>query len=156
MSGKTNNNTVNGTSQFPATFINVTVSSTKLQHLNITNLLTETVRHSLELAQGQTASGLRPLDWNTLRNWSQDDSDHGLAPSPTSSSRRELRLMSLWSLVASRPQWRSLDLTTATLAASNIYIRCIGQNRLNNVFQIWVSIKIFADFKLTVTAITIR
>lgn len=32
------------------------------------HLLTDTVRHSLELAQGQTASGRRPLDWKTLRN----------------------------------------------------------------------------------------
>jgi hypothetical protein len=49
-------------------------------------LLTDTVRASLELAQGQMASGRRPLAWKTLRNWSHEDSDHGLAPSATSKS----------------------------------------------------------------------
>lgn len=77
---------------------------------------TATVIVSALLAHGQMASGLRPFDWNTLRNWSHELRDHGLAPSATSSSRREERLMSLWSLVASRPQCRSRDLTMAILA----------------------------------------
>lgn len=34
-----------------------------------------TVRASGELAQGQMTSGLRPLDWKTLRNASQEDMD---------------------------------------------------------------------------------
>lgn len=42
---------------------------------------------------------------------------HGLAPSATISMRSELRLMSLWSLWASRDQCMSLDFTTATRAA---------------------------------------
>ena len=82
------------------------------------HLLTETVRHSLELAQGQMASGRSPLAWNTLRNWSHDDSDHGLAPSATRSNRSDDKLTSLWSLVANNPQCRSRDFTTATLAAN--------------------------------------
>lgn len=41
---------------------------------------------------------------------------HGLAPSATISMRSELRLMSLWSLWASRDQCMSLDFTTATRA----------------------------------------
>jgi hypothetical protein len=34
-----------------------------------------TVRASGELAQGQMTSGLRPLDWKTLRKASQEDID---------------------------------------------------------------------------------
>lgn len=34
-----------------------------------------TVRPSGEQAQGQMASGLRPLDWKTLRKASQEDID---------------------------------------------------------------------------------
>lgn len=41
---------------------------------------------------------------------------HGLAPSATISMRKELRLMSLWSLWASRDQCMSLDFNTATRA----------------------------------------
>lgn len=47
----------------------------------------------------------------------QQVDSHGLAPSATTSMRSELRLMSLWSLWASRDQCMSLDLTTATRAA---------------------------------------
>ena len=61
--------------------------------------------------------GPRPLLWKTARNWSHDESDQGLAPSATSSIRIDDRLMSRWSRVASRPQCRSRDLTTARLAA---------------------------------------
>lgn len=99
------------------------------------HLLTETVRHSLELAQGQMASGRSPLAWNTLRNWSHDDSDHGLAPSATRSNRSDDKLTSLWSLVANNPQCRSRDFTTATLAANR-------ELHLSNFFQAEVSGKL--------------
>jgi hypothetical protein len=61
----------------------------------VAHLLTDTVRHSLELAQGQMASGRNPLAWNTLRNWSHDDNDHGFAPSAMRSSRSDDKLTSL-------------------------------------------------------------
>lgn len=80
--------------------------------------LIETVRHSLDEAQGQTASGRSPLGWKTLKNWSQEDNDQGLAPSPINSSLNDDNVMSLWSLVAKSPQCRSRDLTIVTVAVS--------------------------------------
>lgn len=66
----------------------------------------------------------KPLLWNTERNWSQEESDQGLAPSATSSIRSELRLISLWSRVANSPQCRSRDLTIATEALVTKQIIC--------------------------------
>ena len=86
--------------------------------------LTDTVSTSLELAQGQIASGRSPFGWNTDRNWSQELRDHGFAPSATKSILSDDKLISLWSLVAKSPQWRSLDLTTATQARYFVII-CI-------------------------------
>lgn len=76
----------------------------------------ETVSASEDDAHGHIASGRKPLFWNTERNWSQDESDQGFAPSDTRRSLKEARLISRWSLVANSPQWRSLDLTMAMLA----------------------------------------
>merc|ERR1711911_70054 len=85
----------------------------------------ETVRTSLDAAHGQTASGRSPLLVKTAKNWSHDESDQGLAPSATSSIRSDERLISRWSRVASRPQCKSRDLTTARLAVSNTSIRIL-------------------------------
>lgn len=74
---------------------------------------------SEEPAQGQRASGRRPLEWNVDANWSQEDSDQGLAPSATKIDFKDDKLMSLWSLVANRPQCKSRDLTRANFAEKN-------------------------------------
>lgn len=71
----------------------------------------ETVNISELLAQGQMASDRSPFAENTLKNWSHDDRLQGFAPSATRSIRKLDRLMSLWSFVANKPQWRSRDFT---------------------------------------------
>lgn len=55
----------------------------------------ETVKASELLAHGQIASGRRPFAWNTLKNWSQLESDHGLAPSATNNIRSDDNEISL-------------------------------------------------------------
>ena len=104
--------------------------------LTYPGLLTLTVSPSVEAAQGQMASGLSPLDWNTERNWSQELRDQGLAPSATSSSRRDPRFRSRWSLVASRPQCRSRDLQMAILALCLVII-CIQEAGLTCNIKLW-------------------
>lgn len=87
------------------------------------HLLTDTVSDSGEDAHGQMASGRSPLLWKTAKNWSQEESDQGFAPSATKRSRSDCRFTSLWSLVASKPQWRSRDLTIAILAIKEKKVR---------------------------------
>jgi len=43
----------------------------------MSDLRIDTVRASVLLAQGQTASGFKPLPWKTFRNESQDVKDPG-------------------------------------------------------------------------------
>lgn len=81
-----------------------------------------------------TACSTNP--WKIEKEWDLEKGgiasySQGLDPSAMSNNLKELKLTSLWSLVANKPQWRSLDLHIATLAEIHTEINVFLENHHN-------------------------
>lgn len=70
--------------------------------------------------------------------WRQSVTLQGFDPSATSSIRSELRLMSFWSLWATRAQCMSLDFTQATLAAGGDAHTHLESQHLIHLTDRWI------------------
>lgn len=96
---------------------------------DIDPVVIHTDTHSQTSKSKQRKSMIISCDFRVFENLQMDS--HGLAPSATISIRSELRLMSLWSLWASRDQCMSLDFTTATRAVQGTKkTKSPAQNRI--------------------------